>query len=117
MAVQTGLLASTRLAEARKIAAKEPNQAEAIYREILSHSPTDKSQADKDAATLVDYENALLGLGELYRDTERAQELAELVRSSTSRLAIFTKAKTAKLGRSPSSYHSGHLDEREDGVQ
>jgi 26S proteasome regulatory subunit N6 len=52
---------SKSLAEAKKLSASEPAKAETIYRTYLKDVPT------TDAA-LKDYEIALMGLGELYRD-------------------------------------------------
>lgn len=84
--------ASSRIDEARKSAKTDPLKAEAIYKDILSKKP-----GTSDAA-LREYEAALIGLGESYRATKKVNELAELVKSSTSSLSAFTKAKTAKLG-------------------
>lgn len=75
--------------EAKKV---NPARCEALYKQILSDGP-----GSGDAA-LRDYEAALMGLGELYRDHKKANELAELVRTSRSTLSSFAKAKTAKIG-------------------
>lgn len=83
---------SAKIEEARKLGKTDPLKAEAIYKEILSRKP------GASEAALREYETALMGLGESYRDTRKTEELAELVRSSTSSLSSFTKAKTAKLG-------------------
>ena len=83
---------SSRIAEAQNIGKTDPSKAEAIYKDILSKKPGGSE------AALREYESALVGLGESYRDTRKTNELAELVRSSTSSLSSFTKAKTAKLG-------------------
>ena len=83
---------SAKIEEARKLGKTDPLKAEAIYKEILSKKP------GASEAALREYESALMGLGESYRDTRKTDELAELVRSSTSSLSSFTKAKTAKLG-------------------
>ena len=85
---------SAKIEEARKLAKTDPLKAEAIYKEILSQKPGGSE------AALREYETALMGLGETYRDTKKSNELAELVKSSTSSLGSFTKAKTAKLGTS-----------------
>ena len=92
--------ASPRIQEARKLSKTDPLKAEAMYKEILSQKPGGT------AAALREYETALMGLGESYRDTGKTNELAELVKSSTSNLSSFTKAKTAKLGTII--YHSIH---------
>lgn len=84
---------SPKIEEAKKLGKTDPLKAEAIYKEILSKKPGASESA------LREYESALMGLGESYRDTRKTDELAELVRSSTSSLSSFTKAKTAKLVR------------------
>ncbi|KAI9811560.1 MAG: 26S proteasome regulatory subunit rpn6 [Phylliscum demangeonii] len=81
------------LKEAQKLSKTNAGQAETIYKEILSREP-----GSNDAA-LKNYETALMGLGELYRDHGKANELAELVRTSRSVFSSFAKAKTAKLVR------------------
>jgi 26S proteasome regulatory subunit N6 len=83
---------SKRIAEAQKLAKTEPAKAEQIYKEVLSTNPGSNEKAIKD------YETALVGLGELFRDQRRVDALAELVRQTRSVLASFAKAKTAKLG-------------------
>ncbi|MCJ1322066.1 26S proteasome regulatory subunit rpn6 [Xylographa vitiligo] len=82
-----------RVDEAQKLAKTDPAQAEKLYQEILSKGPGSGEVA------LREYETALMGLGELYRDGKKANELAELVRTSRSTLSSFAKAKTAKLVR------------------
>lgn len=83
---------SARIEEAQKIRKDDPSKAEAIYKEILSQKPGGNE------AALREYESALMGLGQIYQETRKSNELAELVKSSTSSLSSFTKAKTAKLG-------------------
>lgn len=95
MAVTTEAEASPRIQEARKLSKTDASKAEAIYKDILSKKPGGT------AAALLEYEAALLGLGESYRDTSKWNNLSELVKSSTSQLTSFTKAKTAKLGMVP----------------
>ena len=82
-----------RLEEAQK-QAKTTNsaEAEATYRSILSQGPGTSDAAARD------YETALIGLGELYRDQKKANELAELVKTTRSELGDLPKAKTAKIG-------------------
>lgn len=81
-----------RLEEAQQLSEKSPQQAEAIYKDILSKGP---GQTDASAR---DYEDALMGLGKLYRDHKRAKELADLVEATRSELSNLPKAKTAKIG-------------------
>lgn len=83
---------SRRIEDAQKLAKQNAPEAEAIYKHILSEGP------GTGEAALRNYESALMGLGELYRDTNKPDELAELVRTSRSTLSSFAKAKTAKLG-------------------
>jgi 26S proteasome regulatory subunit RPN6 N-terminal domain len=84
---------AARIAEANEVSKKDPSKAETIYKDVLSKAPGSNEQA------LRDYENALVGLGELYRDNKKVDELAELVKSSRLTLSSFAKAKTAKLGQ------------------
>lgn len=81
-----------RIEEAQKLAKSEPAKAKAIYQEVLSKDPGSSDAAVKN------FETALVGLGELYRDQKKVNELAELVRQTRSVLSSFAKAKTAKLG-------------------
>ena len=83
---------SKRTQEAQKLAKSDPPKAEAIYKEILSKGPGSGESA------LREYETALMGLGEIYRDQGNVNELAKLVTTSRSTLSSFAKAKTAKLG-------------------
>jgi 26S proteasome regulatory subunit RPN6 N-terminal domain len=83
-----------RIKEAKEVSQNHPFKAESIYKDVLSKLP------GSNEAALRDYENALLGLGELYRDTKNPEELANLVKTSRSTLSSFAKAKTAKLGES-----------------
>jgi len=82
-----------KIAEATKLAKTEPAKAESIYKEVLATSP------GSNQAALQNYENALVGLGVLYRDQGRSEVLAQLVKTSRSTLSSFAKAKTAKLVR------------------
>jgi hypothetical protein len=97
-----------KIAEATKLAKTEPAKAESIYKEVLATSP------GSNQAALQNYENALVGLGVLYRDHGRSEDLAQLVKTSRSTLSSFAKAKTAKLGMSDSCYtpfHANHGDQ------
>lgn len=81
-----------KIEEAKKLSQSSPDKSEALYKEVLSKPP-----GSNDAA-LKDYENALAGLGELYRDHKRQEDLSELVTNSRSAIQFYAKAKTAKLG-------------------
>jgi 26S proteasome regulatory subunit N6 len=81
-----------RIEEAQKLAKSDPSKAEQIYKDVLSTEPGSNEAAIKN------YETALVGLGELYRDQKKVDALAELVRQARSVLSSFAKAKTAKLG-------------------
>jgi 26S proteasome regulatory subunit RPN6 N-terminal domain len=93
-----------KLAEAKRIAKSEPRKAESLYKEVLSKPP------GSNEAALRDYENALVGLGELYRDLKRQEDLAELVKTSRSALSSFAKAKTAKLGMGFCPFNTARAD-------
>lgn len=81
-----------RIEEAKKLSKDQPAKAEQIYKEILSKPPGANDRAVRD------FENALIGLGELYRDHKRTQDLATLIQQTRDVLTGFAKAKTAKLG-------------------
>lgn len=83
---------SKRLAEVKKNVKGKPGDAEKVYKEILT-----QSRGTSDAA-MKNLEVALLGLGELYRDQRRVEELADLILQTRQALSSFAKAKTAKLG-------------------
>jgi 26S proteasome regulatory subunit N6 len=85
---------SVRIAEAQKLAKSEPTKAEQVYKEVLATDPGSNEAAIKN------YETALVGLGELYRDQKRVDALSELVTQARSVLSSFAKAKTSKLGES-----------------
>ncbi len=80
------------LAGAKALSKTDPSKAESLYHDVLS-----KGLGSSEAA-LRDYEAALIGLGELYRDQKKPNELAELLKTSRSAFSSFAKAKTAKLG-------------------
>ena len=90
----------SKLADAKRISKSDPAKASQIYQDILSKAKTPGSSE----AALRDYEGALLGLGEVYRDNKEASALATLVETSRGTLSSFAKAKTAKLGRSLDRY-------------
>ena len=84
--------AAQRTEEARAFAAKDPSKAESIYKEVLAQGPGTSESSSRD------FENALMGLGELYRDQKRTQDLADLIQQTRDVLTSFARAKTAKLG-------------------
>lgn len=81
-----------RLEEAKKQSKDQPAKAEQIYKDILSKAPGSNDRAVRD------FEGALIGLGELYRDHKRANDLSELIQQTRDVLTSFARAKTAKLG-------------------
>ncbi|GAB7351588.1 hypothetical protein MBLNU459_g2210t1 [Dothideomycetes sp. NU459] len=82
-----------RLEEAKKLAKDQPQKAEQMYKAILDAAP------GQNEAAVRNYEGALIGLGELYRDQKRTNDLSQLVLQVRSALSSFAKAKTAKLVR------------------
>ncbi|KAF1820597.1 PCI-domain-containing protein [Dissoconium aciculare CBS 342.82] len=84
---------SKRLEEAKQLSKTEPQKAERIYQEILSTPPGTNEKAVRE------FEAALIGLGELYRDHKRTQDLANLIQQTRDVLTSFARAKTAKLVR------------------
>lgn len=81
-----------RIEEASKNAKEHPKQSEATFKDILSKPPGSSDKAVRD------FENALIGLGELYRDHKQTQDLANLIQQTRDVLTSFARAKTAKLG-------------------
>ncbi|CAG8468352.1 10802_t:CDS:10 [Ambispora leptoticha] len=67
-----------------------PDKAEEIYKSILAKNP-------ENDAVILEQEQALVKLGELYRDHRKPNELSELIRSSRSFMASIARAKTAKI--------------------
>ena len=82
-----------RIEEAKKLAKDQPAQAEKIYQGILSKPPPTSDKAIRD------YENALTGLGELYRDHNRPNDLAGLIQQTRDVLTTLARAKTSNLGK------------------
>jgi len=82
-----------RLEEAKKLSKDSPQKAETVYKTILSKSPGSNDRAVRE------FESALIGLGELYRDHARTQDLATLIQQTRDVLQSFARAKTAKLGK------------------
>lgn len=83
-----------RIEEAKKMLTDQPCKAEQMYKDILSKPPGANERAVRD------FENALIGLGELYRDGKRTEDLANLIQQTRDVLTSFARAKTAKLGLS-----------------
>ena len=81
-----------RLELEKKLAKDQPHKAEQIYKDILSKPPGSNERA------VHGFENALIALGELYRDLKKTQDLANLVQQTRDVLTSFARAKTAKLG-------------------
>lgn len=81
-----------RLEEAKKLAKEQPAKAEQHYKAILSEAPGSNDKAVRQ------FEEALIGLGELLRDHKRANDLANLIQQTRDVLTGFAKAKTSKLG-------------------
>jgi hypothetical protein len=94
---------SERISEAQKVATTDPAKAESVYKDVLKDGP------GQGEAALRDYEASLMGLGELYRDQKKTNELSELVKESRSTLSSFAKAKTAKIGKSILDSHEGPI--------
>ncbi|KAF1816305.1 PCI-domain-containing protein [Eremomyces bilateralis CBS 781.70] len=92
-ATTSGSADTPKLTEAQSLAKSSPEKAEAIYKDVLSRHPGSSEAAMKT------FESALIGLGGLYRDQNKANELAELVGQTRDSLSGFAKAKTAKLVR------------------
>src|SRR6201999_262305 len=74
-----------RLEEAEKLTKSEPAKAEEIYKDILTQSP------GSNATAINNLEVALVGLGELYRDQKRVDELANLILQTREALSSFAK--------------------------
>ena len=84
---------SPRIQEVWDLAKKDPSKAGNSYQKILSEGPGSTEASSRD------YEHALIGLGQLYRDAKKPQEIADLIKTSRDTFSSFAKAKTAKLGR------------------
>ena len=83
----------TKIEEAQKLIKSDPAKAEALFKEVLVKPPGTGESAQRS------YENALVGLGELYRDGKRPDDLRQLVEDKRSAFSSYAKAKTAKLGK------------------
>ena len=83
-----------RLEEAKKLSKDQPAKAEKIYQDILSKQPGSNDKQVRE------FEAALMGLGELYRDHKRTNDLANLIHQTRDVLTSFARAKTSKLSES-----------------
>jgi hypothetical protein len=88
------LQVSPRIQEVRDLAKQDPSKAANSYQNILSEGPGSTEASSRD------YEQALIGLGESYRDAKKPQDIADLIKTSRDTFSSFAKAKTAKLGTS-----------------
>lgn len=86
---------SQRILEAKRLSPTAPAQSEAIYKDILAKPPGSNDKAVRD------FEAALIGLGELFRDQHRTADLSSLIQQTREVLTSFARAKTAKLGMAP----------------
>lgn len=86
------LKVSSRIQEVRNLAKQDPSKAATSYQTILSEGPGSTEASSRD------YEHALIGLGQVYRDAKKPQEIADLIKTSRDTFSSFAKAKTAKLG-------------------
>ncbi|KAI9068761.1 PCI-domain-containing protein [Trametes sanguinea] len=77
----------------------EPKRAEALYREILASPISEHASTEEKESELRHQEAALIKLGELYRDQNNAQGIAEVINLSRGFVSSIAKAKTAKLIR------------------
>ncbi|KAG8854001.1 26S proteasome regulatory subunit rpn6 [Tulasnella sp. 330] len=75
--------------KANELLKSDPQQAEQIYKSVLSSNDSDDR----------DQEVALVKLGQIYADRKDAAALAEVVKSSRAFMSSTAKAKTAKLIR------------------
>lgn len=80
------------LGDVKVLAKTDPARAESKYQQILSDG------VGASEASSRNYEAALIGLGELYRDQRRPDDIAKLLETSRSAFSSFAKAKSAKLG-------------------
>ncbi|CAJ0647261.1 4953_t:CDS:2 [Entrophospora sp. SA101] len=84
--------AKNELKQAEELSKFSPEKAEEIYKNILSRTTSN------DNDNLVrDQEQALVKLGELYRDHRKPSELSTLIRSSRAFMSSIARAKTAKI--------------------
>jgi len=81
-----------RIEEAKKLAKNQPKEAEQMYKDVLNQG------AGQSDASVRNYEAALMGLGALYHEQKRTDDLAQLVQQVQNVVSSFAKAKTQKLG-------------------
>ncbi|CCL98765.1 uncharacterized protein FIBRA_00770 [Fibroporia radiculosa] len=78
---------------------ESPEQAEALYKEIISSPVNQYAVVEERERELRYQETALVKLAELYRDQKNAKGVAEVVNFSRTFVSSTAKAKTAKLIR------------------
>lgn len=88
------LKVSQRIQSVRDMAKQDASKVSSSYQSILAEGPGATEGSSRD------YEHALIGLAELYRDAKKPHEIAELIKTSRDTFSSFAKAKTAKLGKS-----------------
>lgn len=76
-----------------------PQEAESLYKQILSNTSIPNDDPEDQSRHLREQETALVKLGELYRDQKNAQGLADVITQSRAFMSSTAKAKTAKLIR------------------
>ncbi|KAI0929288.1 hypothetical protein AcW1_006271 [Taiwanofungus camphoratus] len=87
------------LQEAQSLVSKNPQRAEAIYKEIIATPLKEYAVTEEREREIRHQESALVKLGELYRDRKNAQGVSEVIKMSRSFVSSTAKAKTAKLIR------------------
>ncbi|PPR00376.1 hypothetical protein CVT24_004438 [Panaeolus cyanescens] len=89
---------SDQLSKAQSLVSSNPKEAETLYKAILD--ATNSNPKDADQSQIVrDQEVALVKLGELYRDQQNAEGIAQVITQSRAFMSSTAKAKTAKLIR------------------
>ncbi|KAH9950321.1 PCI-domain-containing protein [Amylocystis lapponica] len=80
-------------------AAASPQQAEALYKEILASPVNNSALVEDRERDIRSQESALVKLGALYRDQKNAKGVAEVITLSRTFVSSTAKAKTSKLIR------------------
>ncbi|KAG6843917.1 hypothetical protein H0H87_011706 [Tephrocybe sp. NHM501043] len=91
------------LTQAAAAASTNPALAEKLYKQVLADTAesttNEHDRTEESSQSLREQEEALIKLGELYRDQQNAQGLADVITSSRAFMSSAAKAKTAKLIR------------------